>query len=337
MPKELTQAEQDAKEQGEGIAEMVKALSIGPTEKKDEKDEKKPKKKSESDDEKEDGDDKEESDDEDSDEEDEEDTEDEEENIEEEGADDDEGDTEEEEDEDDEDSDEDEEDSDDDDDEDEEDEEDEDEDDIKLQLEVLKAQNKLLKEGKDTTDDEIKKQLGVTNIKDLEDIDFVGEVDDEDEIVITKEGLNKHLNSVRTKTMQEMMVILPGMAATLVAQRTNMDKAVEKFYEDNEDFVPHKDYVGLVAQQVQSKNPGLTYETMFKLVAKTVRKNLNLKKKVEKVRSKEEDNKKKSKRTDKSNPALNKKGAGGGGTGRGKKDTRTTKQKEMDSMIDAVG
>ena len=343
-PEERTAANE--KEQSDGIGDMVKALSVGPVEtkkedkkkddKKDKKDEKLEKKKDEEEEENADEEDEEsedeedESDEEEGDEEDEEDKEDESDDDEEEDI---EGEEEDKEDE------EDEEDSDEESDEEDEEESDEDEDDdTELQLAILKAENEALKKGgKGKTDEEINEQLGVANIKDLEDIDFVGEDDDVEEIASTKEGLNKLLNAVRTKTMQEMMVVLPGLAANLVTERTTLQTAVDKFYEDNEDFVKHKDYVGLVAQQIQSKHPGLNYETMFKLVEKTVRKNLSLKKKVEKTRKNEGKDKKKPKRTDKSNPAFSKKGAGGGGSGRRKKDARTETQKEMDQMTSAVG
>ncbi len=220
--------------------------------------------------------------------------------------------------------------------EDKEDEEDEGDAELKLKLEILEAENKILKEG---TDKGIKKedQLGITNIKDLEDVDFIGEDEDMEELAGSKEGLNKLLNAVRTKTIQEMMVVLPNLAANLVNQRTTLQNAVDKFYEDNEDLGKHKDYVGLVAQKIMSDHPGLGHETMFKLVEKTVRKSLNLKKKVEAIRTNEKEGKKGKKRTDDSKPALDRKGAGGGGSARGSKDTRTEVQKDMDSMIKAVG
>ena len=338
MPKELTSEEQVTKDQSEGIGDMIEALRIGPVPEK-KKDEEKDKDKDKDKNKDKDKDTGEEDEDENDDDE-EESNDDEDNDDEEEGDDSDSDDDEDEEDTDEEDTDDDDEDNDDTEDEedDEEDEETDDEDDdLEMQLEILKAENAALKGKKGDEDDQ---QAAPFNIKDLKDIDFVdkiiGEDDDIEELASTKEGLNKLLNAVRTTTMQEMAVVLPSLAASLVKQRSTLEKSVDQFYEDNKDLAPHKEYVGMIAQQIQSKYPGVNNETLFKLTEKTVRKNLKLKKKVEKIDKKTDGKKKTIKRTDKSNPALDKKGAGGGGSRRKAKDTRTTEQTEMDKMIEAT-
>lgn len=117
----------------------------------------------------------------------------------------------------------------------------------------------------------------------VEDIDFVGEADI-DEILATKEGLNKLLSVVYKRGMEEasrlsaenILRSLPQTISTYVTQHLTLQETVKQFYDTNPDLVSVKKTVAAVANEIASENPGQELQTVFDEAAKRVRTMLNL-------------------------------------------------------------
>ncbi len=195
---------------------------------------------------------------------------------------------------------------------------DDDELDLKTRLAIAEAER----------DAAVTKQEETKPTQDIKSVDFVGD-DDVEELMNNKDALNKLLNTVRLDAYNLALRNLPSLTAGLVDKRQAIKNAVVKFYEDNPDLAKVKDYVSSIAQKTQNKYPLLDNDTLFKLTAKQVRKDLGMK--PEKKKSK---NLKKKRRDDnKEKPAMRKNNAGGGGKGRKQKDARTVFEKERDAML----
>lgn len=110
----------------------------------------------------------------------------------------------------------------------------------------------------------------------LKEIDFVGE-EKIDDIIETKEGLNKLLNSVRKQAVEHTLASVPGLVNQVASQMIGVHLAVQDFYSANQDLLAYKPYVGHVSHEVAAKNPTFTLPQVLQETAKQVRDRLRLK------------------------------------------------------------
>ena len=69
---------------------------------------------------------------------------------------------------------------------------------------------------------------------------------------------------------------IPEVVAKVATLQIELNEAVKDFYKENEDLLPHKGFVGFVANELASKNPEKSREELFKDVGVEVRKRLGL-------------------------------------------------------------
>ena len=70
---------------------------------------------------------------------------------------------------------------------------------------------------------------------------------------------------------EHILLLLPGVISHLINNISTMKIASEQFYEKNKDLVPHKEIVGTVIEQIESKYPGKSVEEILGLAADEVR------------------------------------------------------------------
>lgn len=116
--------------------------------------------------------------------------------------------------------------------------------------------------------------------------DFIGDADVE-ELIHDKESLNKLLNAVYQKALNDSKVGLgesvlrsiPDIVRTNITLVTKLNEIKNQFYEDNKDLVPFPKVVGAVMEELVSANPGKKYEEIMSGLGEEVRKRLGLQKK----------------------------------------------------------
>jgi hypothetical protein len=95
-------------------------------------------------------------------------------------------------------------------------------------------------------------------------------------------GLIQHMetmvSSVRDQTREAVLRDIPAVAQNVARQQLAMMKAVEGFYSDNQDLAPFQHIVGAVANEVTSREPGLTISEALQKTEVEVRRRLGLKK-----------------------------------------------------------
>jgi len=119
----------------------------------------------------------------------------------------------------------------------------------------------------------------------LEEQDFIGELDIEELIRDPKE-FNKLLNTLYQKAVTDTRKVLgegvlrsiPDIVKTNIAVMSNLKKASDKFYEDNEDLKPFKKVVGAVFEDLSSQSPEKKFDELLADVGDEVRKRLDLQK-----------------------------------------------------------
>lgn len=164
----------------------------------------------------------------------------------------------------------------------------------------------------------------------LEEIDFIGDLD-LDELTNDKSTFNKLLNSVYSKgvsdarniTSEKVLMSIPDIVRNNVSIITELNKASEDFYVNNEDLKPFKKVVALTFEEIAAKNPDKHYSELMDEVATETRKKLQLHKEV-----------KQSEKSKKS-PRLPNKGTKSGSIGE-KPDTSSL-ESEIESMNKSIG
>jgi hypothetical protein len=164
----------------------------------------------------------------------------------------------------------------------------------------------------------------------LEEIDFIGDLD-LDELTNNKSTFNKLLNSVYSKgvsdarniTSEKVLMSIPDIVRNNVSIITELNKASEDFYVNNEDLKPFKKVVALTFEEIAAKNPDKHYSELMDEVATETRKKLQLHKEV-----------KQSEKSKKS-PRLPNKGTKSGSIGE-KPDTSSL-ESEIESMNKSIG
>lgn len=117
----------------------------------------------------------------------------------------------------------------------------------------------------------------------LEDVDFVGEVDDEDDIRLTKEDLNKFLNKVRKDAIsvasdrdKQLSASIPGQIRVTSEVINELKAAKDKFFEENEDLAKFPKVVASVFGDLMEGNEKKTYSELLTETAKEARSRLGL-------------------------------------------------------------
>jgi len=170
----------------------------------------------------------------------------------------------------------------------------------------------------------------------LDEHDFIGDLD-LDDLTRDKDMFNKLLNAVYAKgvsdskrlTSEGVLMTIPDIVKHNIALVTTLEKARDKFYEDNKDLSPFKAVVAAVFEEVAAKNSDKKIGEIMDLVAPEVRTRLQLKKEAVKPEEKKKD--------DNATPRLH--GAKSGnqrGQQREKPDTKGISS-EIEAMNKALG
>ena len=120
----------------------------------------------------------------------------------------------------------------------------------------------------------------------IDEQDFLGD-QDLDDVISDKSSFNKLLNQVYSKGLNDARKVLgenvlrsiPDIVKTNVVMISNLQKANEEFYAQNEDLKPFKKVVATVFEELSSEHPEKRFDEVLKDVAPEVRKRLELHKK----------------------------------------------------------
>lgn len=135
---------------------------------------------------------------------------------------------------------------------------------------------------------------------------------------------NEELNRVYQMGRESALREVPPVVTGSVNRTLSINEKAKEFYNENSDLLEHRQYVGYVANKLSSKYNDI--DELFKETAKTVRKELGLKEKAGDLERERRKNKK---------PAFAKKP--GGERRPEPPDDRDEQQKQIDSMIEALG
>jgi len=120
----------------------------------------------------------------------------------------------------------------------------------------------------------------------VEDIDFLGNDIDLDELTRDSKAFNALLNKVykmgeeaRRRSQEDTLKSIPNIVKSNVAIQATLKEKVTKFYEDNKDLAGFKKVCTAVSEELISENPNWSLDKVFSEVAKESRKRLGLQKK----------------------------------------------------------
>ncbi|MGW8178300.1 MAG: hypothetical protein ACWGQW_05980, partial [bacterium] len=142
----------------------------------------------------------------------------------------------------------------------------------------------------------------VVKKKELEAQQFLGADDDIDEILDSREKLNALLNKVFTSAVEyvqtsvgapeSLTAQINNMPRTIMTQihfQTQMQNAVNAFYQEHPQLASVKQFVGATADEVQREHKDWSVEQIFTETAERSYKALGLKKKAVKVKAKDKE------------------------------------------------
>ena len=120
----------------------------------------------------------------------------------------------------------------------------------------------------------------------IQEINFLGEDVDLDDLTRNPDLLNKILNKVfvagmeqSRKSQEDTLRAVPDIVKTNVATQAGLAKEVKKFYTDNADLEPFKKVVAAVYEELAAENPDWTIDKIFEEVGNETRNRLELHKK----------------------------------------------------------
>lgn len=91
-----------------------------------------------------------------------------------------------------------------------------------------------------------------------------------------QEVLNAVLNKVFQAGREQAMREMPTLVRNQTLTEMTLQQRVQKFWSDNKDLEPYKDFCSMVANQVEVENPGLAFGEVLDKTAETVRTRLNI-------------------------------------------------------------
>lgn len=95
-----------------------------------------------------------------------------------------------------------------------------------------------------------------------------------------KAVFEKLLTTVRDQAVERTVQSIPQLVTTMVKQQLYLNELSREFYQANEDLAGIRPFVGVVANEIASKNPGLKPEEVLAKTAIAVRERMALKSKV---------------------------------------------------------
>jgi len=117
----------------------------------------------------------------------------------------------------------------------------------------------------------------------LDDEDFLADLEVEDISEMGKESFNKILNkaykSGAAKAYEAALKDMPNLIRSSLQQQMVLYEAANRFYSDNPDLVDWKSQVTLVAEELLAKNPDWRIDKLFTETEQETRKRLSLPKK----------------------------------------------------------
>ena len=163
-------------------------------------------------------------------------------------------------------------------------------------------------------------------------LDFITE-EEYDELQSNPAKLNEIMQRVYQRavadTSEQVFRQIPELVQASSARQITLAEAVRQFYTDNPDLRKHAQYVGFVANQVKSKNPGMDLKGVLVETEKQVREHLSISKQAE---QQEQDRRKAENGANK--PAFVQGGSAGQRGSAG--DVRTDFQKQADEMLKSL-
>lgn len=92
-----------------------------------------------------------------------------------------------------------------------------------------------------------------------------------------KAVFEKLLTTVRDQAVERSIQSIPQLVTSMIKQQLYLNELSREFYQANEDLAGVRPFVGVIANEIASKNPGLGPEEVLKQTAVEARKRLQLK------------------------------------------------------------
>lgn len=138
--------------------------------------------------------------------------------------------------------------------------------------------------------------------------------------------INDFLNRVFQESLEEAMRRIPNVVTSKVSRNMTMRERAKEFYKENSDLQEYRDFVGHVANEVQSNNPEMDIQEVFNKTATEARKRLGIKKKAQDTEEQRRKGEEGQGPAFAGKPRGSRKGSG--------KDARDDQQKQIDKMLD---
>ncbi len=107
-------------------------------------------------------------------------------------------------------------------------------------------------------------------------IDFVTQEEAESLIDKPKDVLNAVLNKVFQAGREQAMREMPTLVRQQTLTEMSIQQRVQKFWTENEDLEPYRDFCVMVANQVEVENPSLAFDAVLEKTGTVARERLNL-------------------------------------------------------------
>lgn len=92
--------------------------------------------------------------------------------------------------------------------------------------------------------------------------------------------MNEVLLRVHNKAVEKTMKLMPQIIKNVVDTHMAIHTKTAEFFKKNEDLLPHREFVGYVANDLAGRNPDWSLGRLFEELGEEVRKRLGLKEKV---------------------------------------------------------
>jgi hypothetical protein len=109
-------------------------------------------------------------------------------------------------------------------------------------------------------------------IVELSDEDFQASLEN-------KDVLQKILTTVRDQAVERTVQSIPQLVSSMIKQQLYLNELSREFYQANEDLAGIRPFVGVIANEIASKNTGLSPAEVLEKTAVEVRKRLQMKEK----------------------------------------------------------
>lgn len=198
--------------------------------------------------------------------------------------------------------------------------------DIIASIRAGKVTGKGKDEDEDDEDEDEPSKKKKTPVKKGEIYELISqEVLDDSDGVLTAKALNEFGTNIINLAIQGSLRATPVVVGKQIKRQKMFDSLVDAFYTDNEDLIKHKAFVSFTANQLASRNPGWDETKIFESLASESRKGLGIKEHARKV----EDKRKKKKPAVPGKTRTKRRRKTGG-----KDEKRTSKQIEIDNLMD---